>query len=1446
MDEKGTKDTYNNIYNNNIYISLSKASELCDYSQEYLSLRARQGKLKAIKQGRNWVTTKDWVEKYLQNFSEKEIEEQIELEVKEKKVELVKKDPLPSDIVLKTPISDLTRPFFSFVGSVLKIIPRIIPALWGASLELFKSISQGFKITGDILPIIGHGLKDALEKIIDLGDFPVKQITPFEIKIPKIPKIPIPSFNINQPKFVITGILISSLILGSFLAFNPGARAALFQAGEGMADFIFKQSRDLVKLTQTTVEKTFETSSNLFNQMPQLIEEATQTIEELPIKIASKIAQVNIPEINIPEINIPEINIPQVGTKVLCVIPNLIGNPDYNSLDYRVKPDNDTGVKYFACWFRMTEKIQAQFSELSQKNEQFKNDLKFGLAQLPQKIKEFQVKAIEGQNQTAEIIKSLPDAIKILSVTWSQDARAWVEGIPEWTDKKISQAKTFALEVQNKGRSLFLKERLLSFSKNIFISSAESIAQGLTRFSKNMTATVSEISILGNETSQKVEGSVEGTIREIDKGLLGFVTVKDKVSANIFNQISNLNSELSQRITLVTSKTKETYGEVVDSLKTTQSKLGDTYLKVAEFLIPRYDIDWGVTRVQQQLVQTIQPIQSITQKITKQEVTQVTQVVESVDLTEIKKDIEDLKSKIATKINYTVPSYAPVYIPSSGLQVAGHSLLTSLNVSGSGAIGGSLSVRQSMTIGNTKDNIVPTLAVYADSTFYNGATFNSSLSAGSLGTGGVLTVGGNSTLATTTITGEFAVQDSEGNSRFYVQSNTGNLGIGTTSPTALLDISKTSGSTTGLFKISSSTDGDLLIVDSAGNLGIGTTTPDYKLSVVGGMFASTTSNQLTLGYDLATNAYSTFSIGSDGDLTIDNLNNATTTFTDALRVYRTAGGTENLFQVGTSTDDDMLVVKSNGNIGIGTTTPWTNLVVGKTSGIPQFDIGKDTQNFMSFRYDISTGVSYVYSYLNNAVSNLSLLPGGGNVGIGTTTPDYKLSVVGGMFASTTSNQLTLGYDLATNAYSTFSIGSDGDLTVDLATGNSTTTFNDNAVVSGNLTISTDSITVGTSDFQGNIFDSLGDLTIADNLQINGNATSTGSFYITGTATTTELFVQGAGHIGGLFSVDGASTFLSDITQTGNLNITGYASTTAGLFTLGEIRTASNLTSDGNFLVNGNATTTGSLNVDGDFLTDGTGSFANTKLTIDSNGNLLTTGYASTTTYLNTQGDSHIGGIFSVDGASTFLSDITQTGNLNITGYASTTAGLFTLGEIRTASNLTSDGNFLVNGNATTTGSMNIDGQLTVDGIGSFANTALTIDSSGNLITTGYASTTTAINTQGTGHFGEQVTIDGNLGIGNTGPTEKLTVRSSTASTTLISNVANFEHIFSDAVGLSNIGSGLLFSAEADDSSVVNLSQIASVFGNASSTIPQSDLRFYTRNEGSLAERMRITNDGNVG
>ncbi len=69
-----------NSNDNKEYISLAKAAEGSPYSQEYLSLRARQGKLKAVKLGRNWATKQEWVDEYFAGMQDyrQELNQKIE------------------------------------------------------------------------------------------------------------------------------------------------------------------------------------------------------------------------------------------------------------------------------------------------------------------------------------------------------------------------------------------------------------------------------------------------------------------------------------------------------------------------------------------------------------------------------------------------------------------------------------------------------------------------------------------------------------------------------------------------------------------------------------------------------------------------------------------------------------------------------------------------------------------------------------------------------------------------------------------------------------------------------------------------------------------------------------------------------------------------------------------------------------------------------------------------------------------------------------------------------------------------------------------------------------------------------------------------------------------------------------------------------------------------
>ena len=180
--------------------------------------------------------------------------------------------------------------------------------------------------------------------------------------------------------------------------------------------------------------------------------------------------------------------------------------------------------------------------------------------------------------------------------------------------------------------------------------------------------------------------------------------------ASLAESLSQFNQQLSQKITITSQAIK--------------SKLGKTYIKLAKVLIPGCSLEPSfktsgqLLPSQRKIIKVETPIvqEIVTKEVTKEvikEVTQVTRVtktIQSADLAELNQDINTLSqgitglgNQISEKVDYTGPSHVPTYISSSGLQVSGHALLTTLNVTGSGALGGSLSVQDNASFGNTKD-----------------------------------------------------------------------------------------------------------------------------------------------------------------------------------------------------------------------------------------------------------------------------------------------------------------------------------------------------------------------------------------------------------------------------------------------------------------------------------------------------------------------------------------------------------------------------------------------------------------------------------------------------------------------------------------------------------------------------------------------------------------------
>jgi hypothetical protein len=191
----------------------------------------------------------------------------------------------------------------------------------------------------------------------------------------------------------------------------------------------------------------------------------------------------------------------------------------------------------------------------------------------------------------------------------------------------------------------------------------------------------------------------------------------------------------------------------------------------------------------------------------------------------------------------------------------------------------------------------------------------------------------------------------------------------------------------------SSTIGNSVITQSSGNVGISTTTPTAKLEVEGGSILLSNSSVL----------YSNFSVVSSivNDIFGVQISNTATGGTDwRVEQGRSAAGDFNITNCTAGCAQDV-VVKPNGNVGIGTTSPTAKLNIDPqgAGGILVGHSNTTGGGYTSLALDISAesgGYSSLQSIQSagSAWGVLALNLSGGNVGIGTAAPGALLEVNG--------------------------------------------------------------------------------------------------------------------------------------------------------------------------------------------------------------------------------------------------------------------------------------------------------------------------------------------------------------------------------------------------------------------------------------------------------------------
>ena len=367
---------------------------------------------------------------------------------------------------------------------------------------------------------------------------------------------------------------------------------------------------------------------------------------------------------------------------------------------------------------------------------------------------------------------------------------------------------------------------------------------------------------------------------------------------------------------------------------------------------------------------------------------------------------------------------------------------------------------------------------------------------------------GNVGVGTTTMAGRFNVTGATTN-LLYGVSSTNNAALKLVANSDVNTICNVQNSGGNLLLGSNGT-GERMRIDTSGNVGIGTTAPSNQLSV-GGNTSATISFDWT--GDSAAKAW------------------ISTNFSSGEVRY---AAVTNYFPTFYSNNSERMRIDLSGNLGLGTSSPTFRLTAANSSTDGGWLYSSGTVSILglggysgatdgafSLRYDRSTGVVAFNGGTRDTPSERMRLTSGGDLLIGTTTADQKLTVNGAVAATSyvvpaTFGTANFGYSSG-NAYITMynSTGSGGVTnTITFSTGGSERM----RLSSGVLTVGGANVAIG--------FQSTGQQVISATTALGASNLGTNILVVTGGITLTLPTSAASGKVVSISNISGSNITLS--------------------------------------------------------------------------------------------------------------------------------------------------------------------------------------------------------------------------------------------------------------------------------------------------------------------------------